>query len=288
MKKICFLSVVLYTLCFPGIAQMNIRIFDASAVLNKKAVDRTQFTVQYEMEWVSDTSKPDKRETETMMLKVGEKSSQFYSYAKFRSDSILEADKAAGVPQEVIIEHMNQNMGKLNYEIYKNYPEGKVTTIDEISITKIKCEEKNDVPVWEITNDTLTILSYPCRKAITHFKGREYVAWYTDEIPRSEGPWKLNGLPGFILKAEDTKGEYAFTCTGIQLSRTEDPILFGDTHCEPVSRKEYDKIYERFMADPVGYIAQNAPHVKLSIKSDSGENVRPKQVPYNPIELNEK
>ena len=71
-----------------------------------------------------DTLQPDKKEEETLMLKVGDKCSVYYSYAKFLTDSVLEADKAAGASQEVINEHLQQYSSKTNAQVYKNYPAG--------------------------------------------------------------------------------------------------------------------------------------------------------------------
>lgn len=35
-----------------------------------------------------------------------------------------------------------------------------------------------------------------------------YTSWYAPEIALNKGPWKFNGLPGLILKVEDSKGDY--------------------------------------------------------------------------------
>ena len=55
---------------------------------------------------------------------------------------------------------------------------------------------------WKIKTEFKEVLGYKCRLAIGTFRGREYKAWYAEEIPISEGPWKLGGLPGLILSAE--------------------------------------------------------------------------------------
>ena len=102
-------------------AQVNIRVYDINDVLKAKPIDQLLFTVQYQTAFVSDTLSPDKRTEETMMLKVGSQSSVYYSYARFRTDSLIEADKAAGASLEIISEHLKQSNGYVNDQIYKNY-----------------------------------------------------------------------------------------------------------------------------------------------------------------------
>jgi GLPGLI family protein len=74
-----------------------------------------------------------------------------------------------------------------------------------------------------IEGDTI-IMGYNCKKAQTQFRGREWLVWYTMDIPISEGPWKLCGLPGMILQAEDRKGLFTFCCIGIK-SHVNEPLV---------------------------------------------------------------
>ena len=60
---------------------------------------------------------------------------------------------------------------------------------------------------WKIFPETKRIGKFKVKKATAYFRGREYTAWYTTEIPLPFGPWKLNGLPGLILEAYDTNRE---------------------------------------------------------------------------------
>ena len=285
MKRSVFLASMLLG-CLTAGAQVNINVYDMNDVLKSKTVENVLFTAQYKTEMVGDTSKPEKKLNETMMLKVGPKSSVYYSYARFHADSLIEADKATGASQEVISEHLKQaGGGFINYQVYKNYPAGKTTLLDVIAVSRFRCEEPDERPEWTLLPDTATVLSYLCQKATCKFRGREYEAWYTPEISRSEGPWKLQGLPGLILKATDNRGHYTFVCTGIEKARDGETIQFSGSEYQPITRKELRKVHERFAADPIGYMKDTAPGMQVTITGEDGQAFRPKNTPYNPIEL---
>lgn len=63
---------------------------------------------------------------------------------------------------------------------------------------------------WKLTNETKVVNSINCKKAELHYKGRDWIAWYSDEIPFPFGPFKFSGLPGLIIKITDKTGDYDF------------------------------------------------------------------------------
>ena len=202
------------------------------------------------------------------------------------ADSVLAADMANGASSELIAQHANQYQSQWSEQTFKNYPAGRVTTLDELAgdICRLRCEEPAEKPRWTLTQDTLTLLGYRCTRATTQFKGRQWSAWYAADIPVSEGPWKLCGLPGLILKAEDDEGHYRFTADGLEQSHGTEPILFGGKDYQPVDRKQYDKMQKRFAADPVGFITGIMPNVKITVQDNHGNKTKnPKDTPYNPI-----
>lgn len=96
-----------------------------------------------------------------------------------------------------------------------------------------------------MTDEKKDIIGFVCTKATCEFRGRNWTVWFTTELPVSDGPWKFNGLPGLILKAEDDKGHYSFVCIGI--NNTKSPIVIMDKYTyEKESRKtvmEFEQLY---------------------------------------------
>lgn len=69
---------------------------------------------------------------------------------------------------------------------------------------------------WQLTEDTKTIHDFKCTKATLNFRGRQFVAWFTSDIPVSFGPWKFHGLPGLILEVYDIDDLFSWSATLIQ------------------------------------------------------------------------
>lgn len=79
-------------------------------------------------------------------------------------------------------------------------------------------KEKIDLIQWEImSNETEEVLGYTCQIAIGEFRGRTYVAYFTDKLGFNGGPWKFDGLPGMILKVKSTDNMLNITAYSIEL-----------------------------------------------------------------------
>ncbi|MFS4471870.1 GLPGLI family protein [Chryseobacterium sp. T20] len=95
------------------------------------------------------------------------------------------------------------------YFITKTIPDQKVYYYEKASGKQIYYQEDRSVK-WEITNMMEKQNGYSAQKAVAEFGGRVWTAWFTKEIPLSDGPYKFSGLPGLIVKLEDDRGDYKF------------------------------------------------------------------------------
>lgn len=98
------------------------------------------------------------------------------------------------------------------YEVWKNVrKDGEMVYKGTVTQPQSYYEEPIPNLDWEMLPGDSTICGYPCQKARVTFRGRTWTVWYTLELPYSDGPWKLCGLPGLILKAEDSKRDFLFS-----------------------------------------------------------------------------
>lgn len=119
------------------------------------------------------------------------------------------------------------NARKYNLPVlYVNHPEGAVSSFDKIVPNRYFYSEPLPDFQWKLTNDTLSICGYLCKKAVGKYAGRKWTAWYSEDVAAPFGPWKLCGLPGMILKACDADNIFSFDCVG--LMQRSAPIRLAD------------------------------------------------------------
>lgn len=87
------------------------------------------------------------------------------------------------------------------YYNFKNYDDNVVcSNSDVLPDTFIK--EDMDGMHWQPLKGCDTILGYRCMKAKMHYRGRDYEAWFTTDLPFKAAPWKFYNLPGVMLKVQ--------------------------------------------------------------------------------------
>ena len=149
--------------------------------------------------------------------------------------------------------------GSNNDILYKNIKENRYTNKTEISSKRFLIQDKLPKSEWEMSGETKTIGKYTCYKA-TKTRTREQrnftdnevtkktvtittTAWYTPEIPISNGPEMFGGLPGLILEIQD--GKQTIVCSEIILNPTEKIEITEPTKGKKITQVKFDEIMDK-------------------------------------------
>lgn len=114
-----------------------------------------------------------------------------------------------------IRQHVIETEEQIVPHLYINFKKDSIYSQGQVFKTTYYVKDPLHEPSWKILPDTKNISGYACQKATGNFRGRDYDVWFTNEIPIQAGPWKLNGLPGLIIYAEDHTGSIRFTATSV-------------------------------------------------------------------------
>lgn len=228
----------------------------------------------YHFTHIDDTNRRDDPIKRQMVLYLGVQSSLYRNLQDEESKLLLHMAKG-GNPNSFDI--LEESAARIHLN-------GKGQSVERLVDKMYLITEDLPVIKWEIIDESKEIEGFIAQKAITHFKGRDYIAWFTSDIPFQFGPWKLHGLPGLILEAYDKKNEIIFTFGGFeQIDNSETRIaLPKGFHIQKVTQAEFDKVYMIFRKDPVSF-AQSTMGLTINPK-----NTVPNQNEKtfnNPIEL---
>jgi GLPGLI family protein len=110
-------------------------------------------------------------------------------------------------------------------------------TLEDDEILEIS--EKITYFNWNlIFDEEKKIGNYICKKATTKFRGREYTAWYYEDVPAFFGPWKFNGLPGLIIEIYDNTKTFIWKCSKVEINTTKN-MEIPHKEYSSVSLEEY-------------------------------------------------
>ena len=210
----------------------------------------------YDYSFVKDTLNKQEITKELMNLDILKEGSVFYSRDVYVSDSIVNAYfdnqiKTTG-SMNVDTKLLSQRKGNVKYKILKKYPDFKVFSALKIGMDSYKVADDRKI-VWKILPERQKIGEFNAQKATTEFAGRQWVAWFTSELPFQDGPYKFHGLPGLIVKLEDHTKTHQFELIGVS-KFTPNPektseFIVNNKEIE-INQKQYRKIFLENRNDP--------------------------------------
>ena len=156
----------------------------------------------------------DATDTYTTILQFGTEQARFLDYLAYKVDSLT----CAGAPEDSIAKANNDVDRSAFYfdpVIFLNWPEGSMT-VDDVLVPGTFTYSENMAHGWTFGDGQKEICGYPCKEAKTSYGGREWTVWFAPSIPSTAGPWKLGGLPGLIMEAQDAEGIHHFTATALR------------------------------------------------------------------------
>lgn len=227
--------------------------------------------VTYQMKYRPDSTQTATKESIMFLDIYDTNSSRFYAENLYKSDSIR---NSGANPQSFSI-NFNNAVVKNNNTLKKYYR----LLVDVYEVT-------TEVPQleWKIASGKKKIGEYECQEATLKYKNRQWTAWFTQDIPISEGPFLFKGLPGLIIWMYDDKGNYDFFLNKLFKSFFDpyDGVNFRNHNIIKVNGDQLNKIYLNNYLDP--YKEAKMGKIKMNFVDEKGNEV--KNVNWNELAKN--
>lgn len=279
MKKF-LLSFVVSSICLSAYSQywFNEPIIE---------LDTARIVVLYQLTYIEDTLHVNFKKQEKQVLITGYESSSYQSFNHHKFEMIGRQKVQEGQMMEWFQSGISADeFGyHFSYRIYKNHAEGSIITTDRVfTVGSFRYEEKASIFNWEITSDTDTIKGYYSQKALCKFGGRDWEAWFTPEIPYSDGPYKFCGLPGLILKVKDVEGHYDFMMLSLESPQVGTMVEYYDRDDYILTtKKNFFKVYDDNNKNMTNIVLENSGDA--SVAQRASQYVASQN---NPLELDRK
>lgn len=232
-----------------------ISFFLYSGIINaQKLKDEFRYKATYDLSYILDSTDVTDKKTDKMLLFIGEDYSAYSSRARLFKGSVIVKGNAGQTSRESLTD--------FPYMIIKNLKTKQLYYTLQIIDDFFYYEQNSDLFNWTLLSETKEINGYKAQKATTSYAGRDYIAWFTPEIPFSEGPFKFNGLPGLILEIQDTQEHYHFTLTSFEKVKKSTPFRINLKNYIATTKEEMFDVWYRYRRDPFTYA--NNPNVSMT------------------------
>lgn len=250
----------------------------------------------YEYKFVTDSTQKDNTSSEMMYLDITKNGSKYYSREVYVQDSITKADLEKQLKAGISNINIKRNdKGKVRYKVTKDYSKNKTYFNTKIGTDSYKVLEDRTLD-WKVLPEKQKIGSWEAQKATAEFAGRKWTAWFAEELPFNDGPYKFKGLPGLIVKISDDTNSHSMELRGTaKFTTTEEDAAqntttgngmvtrtiivgdgFGNAKDEiEINREKYKKLFWEDREDPTKSLKmmQGREGVVMKFKDQNGNDM---------------
>lgn len=257
-----------------------------------QVLDSANIKCNYKLKFIKDTLNKLDTAKDDQVLLIGTDVNQYFSYTNYKSDSTLkefiakqEKTGNVDVSNAPNLGFSNIPLPKLDftYNFFIDKKQQLIKVFDKIGADKYTYTDSGFIPHWILADDTSTIMGYKCQKAEGYFRGRNYIAWFANDIPVNSGPYKFYGLPGLILKIYDLQKNFDFECVGIEKLTKKNPIMMDTKGYQTISKSKFEGLRKFFFEHPFKFMLEASGDANTDKAKALLQFEHP--LPYNPIEL---
>lgn len=300
IKILAIIGLVLIPIPAMSQARIIVTYDDSETVSNKPTtrtpkkssyliVDTAQYKITYSSYFLPDTANISHKKDGFTVTLVGNKYAKFVDKYELESALLTKKLRSSGLSRsEISTRVLNVKiLGIYKEHILLDYPRKGINTFQSyLSGSYRRYQDDSAIQKWNIKDETKDILGYTCRKATCRFRGRDYEAWYAEELPIPYGPYNFKGLPGLIVELYDTNKEYVFNMVGIERpDEIIDLSLYNGKAVENVSREDFRFLKEYYNDNAAATLTDGTVKVQMTPEEQKELEKRLNRPrPYNPIE----
>ena len=241
----------------------------------------------YQVTMKTDSTDKTIQKSELANLDISAGNSIFYAENRLKTDSIFARMRQTGI-YNFSQDQRQALRSNIDFIVEKDYKTGKKIFKSQIARDQYAYEEDRPMD-WKILPETSKIGDYKTQKAETDFAGRTWYAWFTTEIPFQDGPYKFSGLPGLIVKVEDSQGDYSFDLKEAKkINEVANFAQRGSTIT--VKRAAFEKQQNQFRKDPTAALTSRGGPWRMQMDPNQRKRMEDRlkeefNKNNNPIEL---
>lgn len=226
MKRLVLIAIIGLVAVAVGAQNAQIKVgYTQSKLFDGKNYDMTLLTGRDASLYFNDTSLYCDSMESTPEGKKRLQEIRMAAWVVYNPDGGITIDKSRG----------NAPAKKVNLYVAKNFKNGSERVYNSWADENGWYDEPLEEIQWTISDSTATVLGYECVMAQTDYHGRHWEAWFAPEIPLPDGPWKLCGLPGLVLRAE-SGNDFRFEAKSIEETSVAIPTVYRQDTYSKVDR----------------------------------------------------